>query len=570
MINVHNMSLARKFTVAFGLVCSLCIVLGVYTALTFGGVSQKVSTIAQDDLPSINYLVAARADMNQIRRSDLVLALCQTSECFERDRAYREKALADFQSSMTAYQPYVDPGREREFTNAMSEKFAAYLEISNRTLDLERNHKLSEAAALTSSTTTVDLFRAAMEDSNEDVAFNMDEGRNGAADAATAVHRATAINIAITIAVVLLSALTGWQLTRLIAPRIANGTAALERMAGGDLNVNLKIRGHDEIGRLGIALNRCAEETRKVIQSVASSADTLSAAVTQISAQATQTVSNARNQSAKTNQIAAAAEELTVTIAEISRNSESAATSSRVSAETASSGGNVMRSAAETMERIESASRSVSEKMSSLAIRSEEIGKVISVIQEISEQTNLLALNAAIESARAGEHGRGFAVVAGEVRRLAERTRGATEEIAGTIHSIQEETRQTLDVMRQSESAVQTGIVETTNARKNLDSIIGSSKDVEQQVQLIATAATEQTSAAGEISHSAAEISHLADQSTHGAEQAVEALSSLSSLADSLDSMVHRFRIDDDQQAGHTLTTHRSTPPALTARAVRT
>jgi methyl-accepting chemotaxis protein len=78
-------------------------------------------------------------------------------------------------------------------------------------------------------------------------------------------------------------------------------------------------------------------------------------------------------------------------------------------------------------------------------------------LQEISEQTYLLALNAAIEAARAGEHGRGF-VVAGEVRRLAQRTKGATEEIVGTICSIQDKTRQTLDLMQGSCSAVESGM----------------------------------------------------------------------------------------------------------------
>jgi methyl-accepting chemotaxis protein len=569
MVNLHNLPIARKFTLAFGLVCTLCVGLGIYTTLTLSSVCQKAANISQSDFPSVSYLTAARADMNQLRRADLILSLCQDSDCVEREHALRDKALADYQSSLAAYQPYITEDRERTLTGQMSDRFSQYLQASDRALSLERDHQSSQAAALLSGTAATELFRAAMDASTDDVAFNLGECRDDAAASVTSLHRATAINIAITIAIVLLSALIGWQLTRLIAPRIARGTAALERLAQRDLTVSVPVMGTDEIGRLGVALNRCTEEIRSVIQSVASSADTLAAATTQITAQATQSAANTRNQSAKTSQIAAAAEELTVTIGEISRNSESAAGSSRISAKTATEGGTVMRSAAQTMERIAAASSSVSEKMSSLALRSEEIGKVISVIQEISEQTNLLALNAAIESARAGEHGRGFAVVAGEVRRLAERTRSATEEIGGTIHSIQEETRQTLDVMRQSETAVQSGIAETTDARKNLDSIIESSKDVEQQVQLIATAATEQTSAAGEISHSAGEISQLAEQSTRGAEQAVEALNNLTSLASTLDNLVRQFRIDADRQPGGALTANRSAAPAFAPRPIR-
>jgi len=241
---------------------------------------------------------------------------------------------------------------------------------------------------------------------------------------------------------------------------------------------------------------------------------------------------------------------MTATISEISHNAESAANASRVSAETADQGGAVMQAAAMTMEKIAAATGTVSEKMTSLAHRSAEIGKVVSVIQEISEQTNLLALNAAIEAARAGEHGRGFAVVAGEVRRLAERTKSATEEIAGTIRSIQEETRTTLQVMEDSRSAVESGMNETARARQSLEAIIESSKQVEQQIQLIATAATEQTAASGEISESAGQISQLATENTQGAEEAVEALKNLNSLANDLDGMIGQFQLEGSVQQG--------------------
>jgi methyl-accepting chemotaxis protein len=209
-----------------------------------------------------------------------------------------------------------------------------------------------------------------------------------------------------------------------------------------------------------------------------------------------------------------------------------------------------MQAAAVTMEKIAAATSSVSEKMTSLAHRSEEIGKVVNVIQEISEQTNLLALNAAIEAARAGEHGRGFAVVAGEVRRLAERTKGATEEISGTIRSIQEETRETLQVMQESRAAVETGMGEAAHARKSLEAIIESSKQVEHQIHLIATAATEQTAASSEISESAGHISQLSVENAQGAEEAVEALKNLASLASDLDGMIRQFRLEGERQTG--------------------
>jgi methyl-accepting chemotaxis protein len=261
---------------------------------------------------------------------------------------------------------------------------------------------------------------------------------------------------------------------------------------------------------------------------------------------------------------------MTATIGEISHNAETAAGASRKSAEMANDGGVVMQEAANTMQRISTATSSVAGKMTELAARSEEIGKVVTVIQEISEQTNLLALNAAIEAARAGEHGRGFAVVAGEVRRLAERTRTATEEIAGTIRNIQDETRQTLGLMDESHQAVESGIGETARARASLEAIIGSAQEVEHMIHLIATAATEQTAASGEISESASHISQLATENSHAAEETADGCKQLSELANDLDGLIRQFDLGNqshsERQPGASL---KRPAPKATAQRLR-
>src|ERR1019366_10072032 len=119
----------------------------------------------------------------------------------------------------------------------------------------------------------------------------------------------------------------------------------------------------------------------------------------------------------------------------------------------------------------------------------------------------------------------------------------------GTIRSIQEETRETLQVMQDSRAAVETGMEETAHARKSLEAIIESSREVEHQIHLIATAATEQTSASSEISESAGHISQLSVENAQGAEEAVEALKNLASLASDLDGMIRQFRLEGERQA---------------------
>jgi methyl-accepting chemotaxis protein len=557
-----NVPIARKFTFAFGVVCSLCLLVGGYSFFTFRSIAGGTRNVSDDAFPSVVHLADARGAVNVIRREDLDVMLCATPDCLNKAKVARGQALENYQSNLAKYERLISYPGERELYQTVQSSFAHYKEISDHGIALVDAGKTSDALEALSGDSTALAFQDVLAAINADMALDVKGGSESAVGAATASRRAMWIDAAVSLLIVALSAIIGIVLTRVTAPRISRVTAMAQQIADKNLTASVDVTGTDEIGQLGQALNQSVAVIRTMVHEVAQGAATLSAASEQMSSRSVQSAANARTESAKTNQIAAASQQMTATIGEISHNAEGAARASRESAETAEQGGAVMQAAAATMDKIVAASQSVSEKMASLAHRSEDIGRVVNVIQEISEQTNLLALNAAIEAARAGEHGRGFAVVAGEVRRLAERTKGATEEIASTIRSIQEETKETLGVMEESRAAVESGMAETENARQSLQTTIEASKHVEQQINLIATAATEQEAASSEISESATQISKLATENTQGAEELVHALKELASLATQLDGMIRQFRLDDGTQPSGRMMGKKAASPA--------
>jgi methyl-accepting chemotaxis protein len=171
------------------------------------------------------------------------------------------------------------------------------------------------------------------------------------------------------------------------------------------------------------------------------------------------------------------------------------------------------------------------------------LGAIIEVIRGIAEQTNLLALNAAIEAARAGEQGRGFAVVADEVRKLAEKTGGATEEISQVISGIQAQVKQTVVTMGESRENVQLGVTRAEQAGRSLAEMLASVQGISALMARIATLADEQQTLIGDIAGRATGMAVSIDTTLEQAIAGDQSCLDLTTRSSSLQDRIGRFRV---------------------------
>ena len=545
MTFVRDLKLSYKFASAFGIICALSVLQGVAALIGLSRIDSISTHLTTTTHVALEQTSEIRQQMQAARRMELAMLLCVDQKCTDAYMDRRNTALEKYGVAREHLLSLKVPDeRLREFHSA-DDIFSRYKSGSDSIVQNFSQQEHKDPTGLGSQEQQLLALFNLASNGMDQVGQKFAEASRG--DSTYLANTNAAMRWGIICVMVLVTALgvgTGLVLTRLIAPPIKQVTAALESVAEKDLTIQLDFNADDEVGRLANALNVSVRSVRDVLSAVAKGADHLASTSHEISSNSVQSSANANQQTRATEHIAAAAIEMTATIGEISQNAEAATVASQTSARMAEEGGAVMQAAATTMETISRVTASVAEKLSALEDRSDEIGRIAGVIGEISEQTNMLALNAAIEAARAGEHGRGFAVVAEEVRRLAERTKSATEKIADTIKNIQSGTAEALSAMEKSRVAVEAGLGETAQARKSMDSIIEASRQVDRQIAMIATAATEQTAASGEISESAGKISEWTSENARGAERAVAATKNLAVLADDLDSMIQQFQFE--------------------------
>ena len=321
---------------------------------------------------------------------------------------------------------------------------------------------------------------------------------------------------------------------------------ALTSLAKGDFSINVKPQTEDEFGQLAESMQIMITKLRSSMIEVTTLASAINGSMNEIEQNSNTICDAAETAQTECVSVAAAAEQMAATNANIAENCTTAAKSSQESHKFTETGmENVNTTATSVTEQYELMEKNA-EAIRELADEVEKISSIVGTIDEIASQTNLLALNAAIEAARAGEAGRGFAVVADEVRALATRTTASTQEIRGMVDRIQADSAAATTAMQSNLESMSFVTTESVELKSTLGQVMELVSGVNDQIGVIATSAEEQSTSSAQISTNMQRITECTKQVNELAQVSRSASVENASRCQTLINNLSFFKVEPD------------------------
>ena len=534
-----RLTIKAKLAGAFAAVLAISLILGVVGVMKMSAVNDQSTVITENWMPSIDAIHSINTATSDLRAQQYA-HITSTDPArmaeVEKDIA---ATLDTIKSERTKYEALISSDDERALYNQFAGKFENYLRDGERMLTFSRvNQNEAAAEAMRASKPLYDDLSA---DLLKLVNLNVDGGKAASVEGDKVFAEARTMFIALVVAGLVIGVVAALWISRTVTLGLRKVSTAIEAVAIGDLDQDIKVTTNDEIkdlvdtvdrmtanlrataamadeiaqgdltvqpkplsdkDTLGLSLQSMVERLRGVVADALSAADNVSSGSQELSATSEQMSQGATEQAAAAEQASASMEEMA---ANIKQNADNAAQTEKISRQSAKDA----ELSGEAVTRAVDAMRTIADK--------------IGIVQEIARQTDLLALNAAVEAARAGEHGKGFAVVASEVRKLAERSQTAAAEISAvsgdTVKAAQE-------------------------AGDMLQRLVPDIRKTAELVSEISAACREQDVGANQINEAIQQLDKVTQQNAGASEEMSATSEELAAQAEELQASIAFFRTD--------------------------
>lgn len=562
------LTIRQKLNLIFVVLILVFVSVSVYSAYALNKINEGAMRIATTHLLSVLVATDNGKAMEQYRQLEysIVTAPNLTSRSYAEKKAGKLADQIDitFDTLEKSMGSNVDKN-----LRSLRQEWANYRSQLPKIIALSNNNQSAQAATILDGSLTkfefLDDLLVKVIDARKD--FINAETRIAAAEYA----RTKFILIASVIVVIIVSGFMAFYLSRSINVSIQYLIEIANRIAQGNLQVDVTPKTNDEFGMLTNAFGETVKQLKGLIKGIMSTAENLVSFSEHLtsnadqSAQATQQVANSisnvafnmTKQGEQVNSSVVEIHNMTEDISAFEKLSEQSSKAANHVADIAQAGRVAISGAVSQMETIAASVTESAEVIRQLAARSEEISQMSDTISGIAEQTNLLALNAAIEAARAGEHGRGFAVVAEEVRKLAEGSALAASKIADLIGVIQNDTIKAVERMEQGTLEVQSGksvvdkagdsfstIVQAViGLTKNAEIILHAAQASSEKINKLVSVMNDLNETSAAVSQEAESVSAATEQLSASMDEIATASKNMSDMAQKLQDSTAQFKL---------------------------